>query len=87
MRPSRRRPSEGPEKESLLLGVGFDAEDGHRRVTRGPEFLLLGGSEDTHEVMQETAVRLSEELERRDMRLSDVRSLEELRDIAEKAGL
>jgi hypothetical protein len=85
---SRRDPDrrEEPEKETILLGVGFDGDDGHRRVTKGPEFLLLGGSEETHEVMQEKAIRFSEELERRSMRLGDVRTPDELREIAEKAG-
>ena len=35
------------------MGLGLDGEDGHRRVTRGKEFLLVGGSEETHERMQE----------------------------------
>ncbi len=79
-RPARRR-------TSLLLGVGLDGDDGHRRVTRGSEFLLVGGSRDTHEAMQERAVRFSEELQRRGKRLADVSSPDELRDIAESAGM
>ena len=76
----------GPRSESILLGVGLDG-DGHRRVTRGGEFLLVGGSEETHEVMQEHAVRFSEELQRRGQRMDDIRSSEEFRDIADRAGL
>ena len=48
-----------------FLGVGLDNEDGHRRVTRSEEFLLLGGSADTHENMQETAIRFGEALRRK----------------------
>jgi len=79
----RRRPD--GEKQTFLLGVGLDS-DGHKRVTRGEEFLLVGGSEETHEVMQEHAIRLSEELEKSGKRLADVRNLEELRELADRAG-
>jgi hypothetical protein len=48
-----------------LLGVGVDNDDGHRRVTRSESFLLLGGSAETHERMQETAIRFEEGLARR----------------------
>jgi len=74
-------------RKSFLLGVGFDGDDGHRRITRGSEFLLVGGSSDTHGEMQEKAVRFHEELARRGKRLSDVESPDELRDIADRAGL
>src|SRR5438093_995206 len=45
-----------------IVGLGLDAEDGHARITRTPEMLLVGGSEDTHERMQETAVRFGEDV-------------------------
>lgn len=48
-----------------VLGVGLDAEDGHTRVTRADDVLLVGGSSETHERMQETTIRLGEELEKR----------------------
>ena len=31
-----------------LLGLAFDADDGHKRITRGKNFLLAGGSDETH---------------------------------------
>lgn len=73
-----RLPKEKP--RAALLGLAFDAKDGHKRITRGKNFLLAGGSEETHGVMQETAVKVNEQLERRGKELSDV-SAEELRDI------
>ena len=73
-----RLPKEKP--RAALLGVAFDAEDGHKRITRGKNFLLAGGSEETHGVMQETAVKVNEQLDRRGKQLADV-SPEELRDI------
>jgi len=73
-------------RAAMLLGLGFDNTDEHVRVTRGPEFFLLGGSHDTHQVMQEKAIRFTEELDRRGKRLADV-SRDELLDIAHQAGL
>ena len=55
-----------------LLGLGLDGEDGHRRVTRTEEFVLLGGSAETHERMQETAIKFEEGLERRGKTLAEV---------------
>ena len=48
----------------LVLGLGFDAKDGQMRITKGPNFRLFGGSEPTHERMQETCMRFNEELHR-----------------------
>lgn len=63
-----------------MLGLAFDNDDGHKRLTRGKNFVLLGGSQQTHSVMQETAVKINEHLDRRGKRLEDV-STRELRDI------
>jgi flavin-binding protein dodecin len=54
-----------------LLGVGLDT-DGHHRITRTEDFLLVGGSEETHERMQETAIKFEEALDRRGKTLADV---------------
>jgi hypothetical protein len=70
-------------KKATLLGMAFDAEDGHVRLTRGKNFVLAGGTEETHGVMQETAVKINEHLDNRGKRLEDV-SINELRDICEK---
>ena len=69
--------------KAALLGLAFDAEDGHVRLTRGKNFVLAGGCEETHGVMQETAVKINEHLDSRGKRLEDV-SVYELRDICEK---
>jgi hypothetical protein len=68
--------------KAALLGLAFDAADGHTRLTRGKNFVLCGGTEETHAVMQETAVKINEHLDRRGQRLEDV-SLAQLRDICE----
>jgi hypothetical protein len=67
-------------KSAGLLGLAFDAEDGHTRLTRGDNFVLAGGSQETHAVMQETAIKINEHLDRRGKRLEEV-SIRELRDI------
>jgi len=59
-------------KSSALLGVAFDNDDGHTRLTRGDNFVLVGGSQETHAVMQETAVKVNEHLDKRGQRLEDV---------------
>jgi hypothetical protein len=54
-----------------FLGIGLDNKDGHKRLTRSEHFVLLGGSPETHERMQETAVRFSAELKRRGKQLDE----------------
>ena len=67
-----------------LLGLAFDAEDGHKRITRGSNFLLAGGSEETHGMMRDTIVKVNEELDARGLNLADV-SADELRDMLNDA--
>ena len=71
-------------KVSGILGVGFDNEDGHKRITTGEKFVLVGGSQDTHERMTETMVKTFEELKRRDKQLETV-DPRELGDIINKS--
>jgi len=78
--------SPGEEKKARLLGVGLDNRDGHVRVTRGDNYHLVGGSQETHETMQEKAVKFNEKLRERGWRLEDI-SREEFREIAHDIGL
>lgn len=68
-----------------LLGVGLDNQDGHKRVTRSEEFLLVGGSQETHEKMQDVAIRVTENLKDKGKRIQDA-SLPELIDLLHKAS-
>ena len=70
---------------ALLLGVGLDS-DGHKRITTGPNFALLGGSQETHEEMTEKAVKINEKLKAMSKELHEV-SREEFDDIAHSVGL
>ena len=69
----------------MLLGLGLDS-DGHKRLTTGPNFALLGGSRDTHEQMTEKAVKINEKLRERGKQLHEV-SHQEFDDIAQEVGL
>lgn len=71
--------------KALLLGVGMDNKDGHKRVTKGDNFFLVGGSEETHDKMAETAIKVNEKLKSKGKRLEDV-SKEEFIDIISEAG-
>jgi hypothetical protein len=84
MSSKRRFNDEGNERVAGILGLAFDAEDGHKRITRGKNFLLAGGSEQTHGVMRETLIKVNEQLDARGQRLADV-SVDELRDMINDA--
>jgi len=60
------------ERNPKLLGVGLDNEDGMIRVTRGENFHLVGGSEQTHESMQEKCLRFNEKLQADNKQLKDL---------------
>jgi len=82
----RKKPANKPEVVGLL-GVGLDNQDGHKRITHGEEFMLVGGSEDTHERMQDVVIRVTESLKDRGKRLRDAEPIEVvdlLRDAVER---
>jgi hypothetical protein len=78
------KPSKQKQK-AVMLGIGLD-NDGHKRVTTGPNFALVGGSKDTHEQMTEKAIRINEKLERKGKTLENV-TRDEFDDIAHEVGL
>ena len=68
-----------------FLGVGFDDKDGHKRITQNEHFLLVGGSQETHESMQEIAIKFSESLKERGKQLQDT-PLDEVIDLLQDAS-
>lgn len=72
-------------RKAVMLGLGLDS-DGHKRITKGPNFALIGGSKDTHEQMTEKAVKINEKLKARGKELHQV-SHEEFDEIANEVGL
>ncbi len=64
--------------------MGLDNEDGHKRVTTGEQFAIVGGSEETHGRMTETALKTFEELKSRSKHLHEVEP-QELAEILHKS--
>jgi hypothetical protein len=82
--------SQAPKKrkqspKAMMLGLGLDS-DGHKRVTTGDNFAMVGGSEETHEGMVEKTIKINEKLSAKGKRLEEV-SHEEFDDIAHSVGL
>jgi hypothetical protein len=74
-----------PRLKAWLLGVGLNS-DGHKRLTTGPNFVLAGGSEETHEVMNEKAIKINEKLAVKGKQLEEV-SHDEFDEIGHTVGL
>lgn len=58
-------------KKAVMIGLGLDG-DGHTRVTKGENFCLMGGSEETHEKMTETAIKVNEKLSKKGKALEEI---------------
>jgi len=78
-------PPKRRKKTALMLGIGVDS-DGHKRLTTGSNFALIGGTEETHEAMTEKAIKINERLASKGKRLEDV-TREEFEEIAQSVGL
>jgi hypothetical protein len=70
-------------RRRILLGLGFDNDDGHKRITRSEELYIAGGSAETHERMAETALKTFEDLRHKGKTLATVER-EELAELLEK---
>ena len=69
----KRRPASAAPEVVGFLGIGLDS-DGHRRVTQADHFLLVGGSAETHERMQETVIKFEEALDKSGEKTAKYRS-------------
>jgi len=79
------KPNQKARRRAVLLGVGLDS-DGHKRLTTGPNFALIGGTQATHEEMTEKVIKINEKLDAAGKRLESV-SHEEFDEIAHEVGL
>lgn len=52
-----------------LLGVGFDAEDGHVRITTGEKYDVLMGSDESHAYMTQLISKIEAEISKRGLDL------------------
>jgi hypothetical protein len=75
-----------PKKKALLCGFGLDGKDEHVRLTKGPNFVLIGGSEPTHQLMQEKTIKLNEKIKKRGKTLETI-SEKEFCEIGQEVGL
>jgi hypothetical protein len=78
------RPRNSQKQELGVIGLGFDNDDGHKRVTEGKDFALVGGSAETHARMTDLVIRMRERAERRGKKLRDL-SKDEFEDIAHES--
>lgn len=84
-----KKPKKPKAKVKAVVGVGLDADDGVKRITRTEEGVLVGGSTETHERMQETAIKFSEGLEKAGKKLAEVspqQAMDLLREAIERTG-
>lgn len=82
MSTKKRKKKPGP--QAALFGLGLDNQDGHKRITTGEQFAIMGGSEETHGRLTETFVKTFEELKQRGKHLHQVEA-EELGEILHKS--
>ncbi len=68
------RPTGTPQlvRKAGILGIGLDDGDGHTHITRGDDLLLLGGSEDTHQLMRTKVDQFNQQLAIRGKTLYDL---------------
>lgn len=66
------KPSDNPQKIQTILGFGLDHVDGHIRLTRGDDFTLMMGSQETHEEMAQVLTQVEKRAEEKGKSLSDL---------------
>lgn len=69
-------------EKQRIFGLGLDNKDGHTRITKTKNVILQGGSEETHEQMQEISVHFEEQLKGKSL---GTMSIEEVRDRLKEA--
>jgi len=79
-------PEKKHDRKALLLCLGLDNKDGHTRITKGENFCLMGGSDETHERMTETAVKFNEKLNSKGKTLDNLSRTEFVDLLSESAG-
>ena len=67
-----------------LVGIGLDGTDGHVRLTKGENFELVGGSQETHDRMIETTMKFNESVKKRGKTLEQLER-QEFRDLLDEA--
>ena len=68
-----------------MLGVGFDADDGHVRITTGDKFDVIMGSDESHEYITKLITKIEKELDAQGLNLDEL-SPEKLGEIVKLLG-
>jgi len=63
-------------RRAAIIGLGLDGPLQPQRIGRGADCLLIGGSEETHQALLETMLRLESELERLGVGLEELEPVE-----------
>jgi len=59
-------------KRLRLVGVGFDSDDGHIRLTHGENFDVIMGSSQCHEYLQSLCMKIEEKLREQGKTLENI---------------
>lgn len=62
-----------------VIALGKDPGDGHLRVTRGDQFDILMGDDESHQALTELCLRMDRFLRERDLRLEELTEKEFIR--------
>jgi hypothetical protein len=85
MGPMPTRPPRVTRRKGLLVGIRVEAKpDGRQRVSRGDDFVAVGGSQEGHEHLRETVAEVSDEAKRRG-RSTAAMGAEEFREVVRRA--
>ena len=63
-------------RKAKLVGLGLDSDDDQTRITKGENFHLFGGSQETHHSMQEKCMMFNEKLNAKGKKLDDLEQQE-----------
>jgi hypothetical protein len=55
-----------------LLGVGFDTQDGHIRITKGEKYDVFMGSDESHDFIRNLIQDIEEAIQKRGLSLDDL---------------
>lgn len=76
-------PRANSKKIIRLLGVGFDSDDGHVRITKGENYDVFMGSDESHEYIRQLICKIEDALKQKNLSLDDL-SPEEFSDFVKK---
>jgi hypothetical protein len=70
----------------LIVSMGGDDSERHTRLTTGDNFLIYGGSEQTHSIMQDKIAELCEIIKQRGLELTQMEP-DEIKQVVKEVGL